>query len=70
MWTGKDEGGELDIDGDEYDEGDVGEQRDTCHDTAAESPCSCIMLDLGIVKCNSLFDLAASHSPCLGGPPH
>lgn len=62
--------GELDINGDEYDEGDVGEQGGTRHDTAAESPRSCIMLDLGIVKCNGLLDLAPSHSPRLGGPPH
>jgi len=56
--------------GDEYDEWDVCDERDACHDAAAESPGPRIMLDLRVIECNRLLNLTSSHTPRLGDPPH
>lgn len=59
----------MGINGDEHDERYVCDQGDACHDAAAESPRSRIMLDLWVIKRHRLLDLASSHSSRLGDPP-
>lgn len=57
-------------DGNKDNKRDVRDQGDTCHDPAAGTPGSSIVLDLWVVKCNGLLDVASSHTPCLGDSPH
>ena len=46
-------------DGDEDDEWDVGDERNTSHDSASSSPRPVIMLDLGVVEYDTLLRVSA-----------